>query len=89
MPAFPSGRDRLDHHEGVSVGEVIGDGEVDAGLVAGGTRLSSRSLAPPVSTMVGLPEGSLTTPMSFQNTPLRKPVPSALEQASLAAKRLA
>ena len=38
---------------------------------------------------VGLPDGRLTTPMSRQATPNLKPVPSALEQASLAAKRLA
>ena len=39
--------------------------------------------------MVGWPEGRLTTPMSFMNTPRLKPVPTALENASLAAKRLA
>ena len=39
--------------------------------------------------MVGLPPGRLTTPMSRQNTPCAMPVPSALAQASLAAKRLA
>ena len=39
--------------------------------------------------MVGRPDGRLTTPMSRQNTPARIPVPSALAQASLAAKRLA
>ena len=55
-----------------------------AGVIA-----CSRLSAPPVSFMVGRPEARLTTPMSRQNTPLRKPVPSALEQASLAAKRLA
>ena len=49
----------------------------------------SCSAAPPVSAMVGRPERRLTTPMSRQNTPLLKPVPSALAQASLAAKRLA
>ena len=38
---------------------------------------------------VGRPVGRLTTPMSFQLIPIRKPVPSALEQASLAAQRLA
>ena len=36
-----------------------------------------------------LPPGRLTTPMSRQNTPRDRPVPSALEQASLAAKRFA
>ena len=34
-------------------------------------------------------EAKLTTPRSRQNTPCRSPVPSALAQASLAAKRLA
>jgi hypothetical protein len=45
--------------------------------------------APPVSCSVGAPDGALTTPMSFMNTPRLKPVPTALENASLAAKRLA
>src|SRR5262249_59945895 len=49
----------------------------------------SRASAPPVSFMVGRPDGRLTTPMSRQNTPARRPVPRALAQASLAAKRLA
>ena len=35
------------------------------------------------------PTAALTTPMSFMNTPRLKPVPTALEKASLAAKRLA
>src|SRR5439155_16829073 len=35
------------------------------------------------------PDGRLTTPMSFMNTPRLKPVPTALEKASFAAKRLA
>ena len=43
----------------------------------------------PVSCSVGLPDGSLTTPMSFMNTPRLKPVPTALEKASLAANRFA
>src|SRR5437764_2692317 len=47
----------------------------------------SRASAPPVSAMVGRPEGKLITPMSRQNTPARRPVPSALSHASLAAKR--
>ena len=38
---------------------------------------------------VGLPLGRLTTSMSRQKTPARMPVPSALAQASLAAKRRA
>ena len=33
----------------------------------------SCSAAPPVSSMVGRPDGRLTTPMSRQNTPCRKP----------------
>src|SRR3990170_410134 len=55
----------------------------------GGASASSRWRAPPVSSSVGAPEAALTTPMSFMNTPLLKPVPTALEKASLAAKRLA
>ena len=50
---------------------------------------ASRSAAPPVSRSVGWPEGRFTTPRSRQNTPARKPVPSALDAASFAAKRLA
>ena len=34
-------------------------------------------------------DGRLTTPISRQATPIEMPVPSALQQASLAAKRLA
>src|SRR5262249_33609658 len=49
----------------------------------------SARAAPPVSCNVGRPDGKFTTPMSRQKTPWRKPVPSALAQASLAAKRLA
>ena len=55
-----------------------------AGVIA-----ARRAAAPPVSRIVGWPDGRLTTPMSRQNTPWRSPVPSALAQASLAAKRLA
>ena len=40
--------------------------------------------APPVSAMVGRPDGRLTTPISRHQTPERIPVPSAFEQASLA-----
>src|SRR6185437_9897321 len=50
---------------------------------------SRRFKAPPVSFMLGLPPGRLTTPISLQNTPRRSPVPRAFEHASLAAKRLA
>src|SRR5215204_3978455 len=53
--------------------------------VPGGVIAARRAAAPPVSSMVGLPPGRLITPMSRQYTPLRKPVPSALAQASLAA----
>ena len=53
------------------------------------TALPDTAATAPDSLMVGLPPGRLATPMSRQNTPLRRPVPSALEQASLAAKRLA
>ena len=59
------------------------------GSMPGGMIAASRSAAPPVNLMVGWPEGRFTTPMSRQNTPRRMPVPRALEQASLAAKRLA
>ena len=46
-----------------------------------GVMALSRASAPPVSFMVGRPDGRLTTPMSRQNTPARRPVPSALAQA--------
>src|SRR6266403_2376894 len=55
----------------------------------GGISASSCASAPPVSCMVGRPPGRFTTPISRHQTPLRIPVPSALEQASLAANRLA
>ena len=55
----------------------------------GGVSAPSRASAPPVNRMVGRPPGRLTTPMSRHQTPRRIPVPSALEQASLAANRLA
>ena len=54
-----------------------------------GTRDRNRSLAPPSRTIVGWPEGRFATPISRQATPIRRPVPSAFEQASLAAQRLA
>src|SRR4051812_5139657 len=54
-----------------------------------GVIAASRASAPPVSAMVGRPEGRLITPMSRHQTPDLIPVPSALAQASLAAKRLA
>src|SRR5436305_15212228 len=55
----------------------------------GGVIASSRLRAPPVSSIVGRPDGRLTTPMSRQKTPPAIPVPRALAQASLAANRLA
>jgi hypothetical protein len=45
--------------------------------------------APFSSRSVGAPEGRFTTPMSFMYTPWKNPVPTAFENASLAAKRLA
>ena len=42
------------------------------GSVPGGRIALSRSAAPPVSRMVGCPDGRLTTPMSRQNTPRLK-----------------
>ena len=53
-------------HSSVMVRWMTGD--IPAGTIA-----ASRSAAPPVSAMVGLPERRLTTPMSRQNTPWRKP----------------
>ena len=47
------------------------------------------SLARPLTTNMGWPLGSLTTPMSRQTTFCVKPVPMALTKASLAAKRAA
>ena len=47
------------------------------------------AMPPPVSARVGRPQGRLTTPISVQSTPSLIPVPRALAQASLAAKRLA
>src|SRR5690606_15840870 len=58
-------------------------------LCPSGTIWARRCAAPPVSASVGAPDGALTTPMSFMNTPRLKPVPTALEKASFAAKRLA
>ncbi len=54
-----------------------------------GVMAARRLAAPPVSASVGAPDRAFTTPMSRQKTPARRPVPSALAQASLAAKRLA
>ena len=60
------------------------DATIPAGVIA-----ASRAAAPPVIRSVGCPEGRFTTPRSEKNTPRRKPVPSALAAASLAANRLA
>ena len=80
---------RLDDDERLGQRVLVGDRQVDARSVPAGVIAFSRSAAPPVSRMVGRPDGRLTTPMSRQNTPGASPVPSALAQASLAAKRLA
>ena len=45
--------------------------------------------AQPVTFITGCPDGRLETAMSFHEMPMRRPVPSALEQASFAAQRLA
>ena len=58
-------------------------------LCPGGVISASRVAAPPVKARVGWPERRFTTPMSRQKTPRLRPVPRALAQASLAAKRLA
>ena len=72
-----------------AVGAFVGERNVDRASQPAGVIACRRLSAPPVNFMVGRPDGRLTTPMSRQNTPRRKPVPSALAQASLAAKRLA
>ena len=46
-------------------------------------------LAPPWKIIVGCPDGKLLTSKSLQKTPFLKPVPKALEAASLAAYLLA
>ena len=68
---------------------IVRNAEVDLGHHSGGVISASRRAAPPVSFMVGLPDGRFTTPMSRQKTPSLKPVPKALAQASLAANRFA
>ena len=62
---------------------------MDHRLVPSGVIDRSRARAPPVSRMVGRPPGKLTISMSRQKTPWLMPVPRALAQASLAAKRRA
>ena len=70
--------------------EEFASGHIDGAINIPYDQIEARrSAAPPVSFIVGLPEGRLTTPMSRQNTLSEMPVPSALEQASLAANRLA
>ena len=54
-----------------------------------GTIFSSLNLAPPVSTIEGLPYLSFSTPISLKNTPLLNPVPRAFVTASLAANLFA
>src|SRR5262249_9569399 len=54
-----------------------------------GTMARRRQSAAPASCMVGRPDGRFTTPRSRKKIPPRNPFPSALAQASLAAKRLA
>ena len=69
---------------------IVGEGEMNERLMA--LRQSfpqAASRRRRSSARVGAPDGALTTPMSFMNTPRLKPVPTALEKASLAAKRLA
>ena len=68
---------------------IVGHGQMDMRAWPSGVMASSLCFAPPVSASVGAPDGWLTTPMSCMNTPRLKPVPTALEKASLAAKRLA
>ena len=50
---------------------------------------ASRSAAQPVRCLCGWPLIRFDTAMSFHAIPMRNPVPSALEQASFAAQRLA
>src|SRR5581483_5827540 len=69
-------------YSSVKVRSICGD--IPAGVIS-----FRRASAPPVNAMLGLPPLRLMTPMSLQNTPRRRPVPSALEHASLAANRFA
>ena len=68
---------------------VVGHRQVDAPRVAAGVKGVKPLAGAAAGSRVGSPEGRLTTPMSRMNTPRLKPVPTALEKASLAAKRLA
>jgi hypothetical protein len=68
---------------------IVGQRQVDHRLVPGG-----RDPGQPRRRAAGQRQrrragGALTTPMSFMKTPALNPVPTALEKASLAAKRLA
>src|SRR5262245_60950790 len=94
FPIYPTLFDPLiGNAEIITMAWAVGPSSVrDNSIIAShptGVIALSRASAPPVSFIVGRPEGRLITPMSRQNTPLRKPVPRALAQASLAAKRLA
>ena len=80
---------RRNDHKGVGHGAFVGDREVDARLVARRRDRLEAALGAAGQSSVGRPDGRLTTPMSRHHTPARNPVPSALAQASLAAKRLA
>ena len=81
---------RLDNDKGLRPIALIRKAQMNADfLCLWGLMALSLSSAPPVSSSVGWPEGLLTTPISLKNTPRLMPVPSALAQASLAAKRLA
>ena len=83
------GCDCLDDHLRLGHGIFIGQRHSEEAPVARRVKAASRAAAPPVRHNVGLPDGRLTTPMSRQEMPSRRPVPSALAQASLAAKRFA
>ena len=80
---------RLDDHEGLGERKVVGDGDVDARRRdRPASSAASRSAAPPVSAMVGLPEGRLTTPMSRQKTPRAHAGPQRLGAGFLGGEAL-
>ena len=81
---------RFDDHEGLRPWMIVGEGEMNGDLVAcRGQFFKPRRRAAGQARAWARREGALTTPISFMNTPRLKPVPTALENASLAAKRLA
>jgi hypothetical protein len=80
---------RLDHHESLRPGVVVGQRDMDHRLVPAGVIARSRSAAQPVTCITGWPERRFVTAMSFQDIPIRRPVPKAFEHASFAAQRLA